>query len=313
MSEGGAAGGPVGGGPTCYRHPQRETYIRCQRCERGICPDCMREASVGFQCPDCVGQAAKASRQNQAVYGGQRSADPRLTTYVLMGLNALVWLAITATGGASSWLVQRLALRPDGACVDEGMASWYPRAGEAVCSRLGNTQWLEGVSGGDWWQPLTSAFTHVDVWHIGLNMLGLWFLGPTVESIVGRARFLAIYLVSALTASAMVMWLGDAHSYTLGASGAIFGLMGAVLVLAHKVRGNLQQIGMWIALNFVITFTISGISWQGHLGGFLGGLLVAALVAYAPKPRRTTIQWAGMSALGALAVGLIALRAVQLA
>ena len=111
-SEGPAATGV----PTCYRHPGRETWIRCQRCDRPICPDCMRDAAVGFQCPDCVKEAAKGSRQNRALYGGERSADPRLTSYVLIAINALVWLAITATGGSGSRLTALLALSPRGRC-----------------------------------------------------------------------------------------------------------------------------------------------------------------------------------------------------
>ena len=314
MTQGGAASGrATGAGPTCYRHPQRETWIRCQRCEKPICPDCMREAAVGFQCPDCVSQGAKASRQHQGAYGGQRSADPRLTTFVLMGLNVAVWLAVMATGATHSRLLQRLALRGDGACFDQGMREWYPRATEDLCQRIAGTVWVDGVSSGDWWQPVTSAFTHVEVWHVGLNMLGLYFLGPMLEGVVGRVRFLAIYLGSALTASAAMLWLANPHTYTVGASGAIFGLMGAILVLAHKVRANLQQIGMWVVLNFVITFTVGGISWQGHVGGFVGGVVLAAIVAYAPRPRRETWQWLGISLVVALAVGASALRAVQLA
>ena len=102
------------GVPTCYRHPDRETWIRCQRCDKPICPDCMRDAAVGFHCPDCVKAATKGSRQNRAMYGGERSADPRLTSYVLIGLNALVWLAITATGGGSSRLANLFSLAPTG-------------------------------------------------------------------------------------------------------------------------------------------------------------------------------------------------------
>ena len=110
---------PPAGVPTCYRHPDRETYIRCQRCDKPICPDCMRDAAVGFQCPDCVKAATKGSRQNRAMYGGERSADPRLTTYVLIGINAVVWLAITATGGRDL-----VAGRPAGAARRPGGATW---------------------------------------------------------------------------------------------------------------------------------------------------------------------------------------------
>ena len=130
--------GPAATGvPSCYRHPDRETWIRCQRCDRSICPDCMRDAAVGFQCPDCVKQANKGSRQNKAMYGGERSADPRLTTFVLIGINAVIWLAIAATGGNTSRLTHLLALRPSGVC-DPDNGSLYD-IGEQVCVASGAT------------------------------------------------------------------------------------------------------------------------------------------------------------------------------
>lgn len=304
---------PPGGAPTCYRHTERETYIRCQRCERSICPDCMRDAAVGFQCPDCVSQGARDTRQHQAAYGGQRSSDPRLTSIVLMVLNAGVWLAIMATGGGNGWLTRLLALHPAGSCLTADERGYYPGIGEAICRAESGTSWAEGVASGAWWQVLTSAFTHVEPMHIGFNMLALWFLGPQLEAVVGRARFLAVYFGSALTASAAVMVLSNPEGSTLGASGAVFGLMGALLVLAHKVRANVQQLLMWVGLNFVITFVASGISWQGHLGGFLGGLAIAGIIAYAPRPRRTPIQWTGIGVLGALTLAAIVVRALMLA
>ncbi len=96
----------------------------------------------------------------------------------------------------------------------------------------------------------------------------------------------------------MVMWAAGEYQATLGASGAIFGLMGALLVLAVKVGGNVQLIGTWLVLNVVITFTFPNISWQGHLGGFVGGALVAATLVYAPRARRTTWQVAGLALIG---------------
>ena len=182
------------GVPTCYRHPGRETWIRCQRCERPICPDCMRDAAVGFQCPDCVKEASKGSRQNRAMYGGERSADPRLTTYVLIGINALVWLAITATGGRLSRVADLLALAPTGSCHSASSPNrYYPLIdiGRGVCEPPGDGVWHPGVADGAWWQLLTSAFTHVEIWHVAMNMFALFLFGPALEGIVGRARFLA--------------------------------------------------------------------------------------------------------------------------
>lgn len=284
--------------PTCYRHPDRETWIRCQRCDRPICPDCMRSAAVGFQCPDCVAEGARSTRQLLTPYGGKRVEDPRLTSFVLIGLNVAVFVAVLATGGRSSRLVDWLALLPQSAMKQYGD---------------GSVSLVRGVSDGAVWELLTSAFTHVQPLHIGFNMLALYFLGPTLESVLGRARYLALYLVSALTGSAVVMLLSPANVQTLGASGAIFGLMGALAVVALKVRGEAQQVLVWIGINLVITFAIPGISWEGHLGGLVGGALMGAAMVYAPKPRRALVQWGTVAVVALVAVAAIAARVAVLA
>ncbi len=231
----------------------------------------MNSAAVGFHCPNCVKEANRASRQVRTPYGGQRVADPRLTTFVLIGINVAVWLLIQATGGRTSALVDKLVLIPDFAArpLPDGSAELAP-----------------GVADGAWWQLLTSVFTHVQPLHIGFNMLALYFLGPMLENVLGRARFLALYLVSGIAGSAAVMLLSDPNTQTLGASGAIFGLMGALAVVALKVRGQVQAVLILIGLNLVFTFTVPGISWQGHLGGLVGGALVGAAMVYAPKQHR---------------------------
>jgi membrane associated rhomboid family serine protease len=301
------------GVPTCYRHPDRETYVRCQRCEKPICPDCMRDAAVGFQCPDCIKEGAKTTRQGQAAYGGRRSADPRLTSMVLVALNGLVWVAILVTGWTKSTLVDRLALLPTGTCASEGEpGSFYPRFdSEQLCTRVPDGQWFPGVSDGAYWQLVTSMFAHVEIWHIGFNMLVLYFLGPQLEAVLGRARFLTLYLVSGLAGSVFVYWFSGQDTSTLGASGAIFGLMGALLVVAYKVRGNVQTILTWLGINAVFTLVFPGVSWQGHLGGFLGGVVVTVVLVYAPRKRRLLFQVGAITLVVlALAVATIARTAV---
>ena len=295
--------------PTCYRHPGTESHIRCQRCERPICPDCMVPAAVGFQCPECVKEGRRTTRSGRTAYGGLRPTNASLTSIVLVVLNAAVWLAVLATGGSSSRLLDLLALRPRGVCAFQGR--WYD-AGEAACARGGGT-FLPGVSDGAWWQLLTSAFTHVEVLHIAFNMLALWILGPQLELMLGRVRFLAVYLLSALAGSALVYWASPEYQSTLGASGAIFGLMGALLVVALRARGNVQGILFWIGINFVFTLAVANVSWQGHLGGFLGGLAVTAVLVLAPRTRRTVLQAVGLSAVGVLLVISILVRSVMLA
>lgn len=301
--------------PTCYRHTDRETYVRCQRCGKAICPDCMRDAAVGFQCPDCVSEGAKTTRQARAAYGGRRSADPRLTSIVLIALNALVWIAILATGWAKSTLIDRLALLPTGRCGSvDSPGSFYARFDtERLCTGIPDGAWFPGVSEGAYWQLLTSMFTHVEVWHIGFNMLALWFLGPQLEAVLGRARFLVLYFVSGLAGSVCVYWFSGQDSLTVGASGAIFGLLGALLIVAYKVGGDIQGILIWLGINAFITFTVPNVSWQGHLGGFLGGAFVTAVLVYAPKDRRTLVQSAGVGVLLVLLVAATVARTAVLA
>lgn len=297
----------VTGVPTCYRHPDREAHIRCQRCDRVICPDCMRPAAVGFQCPECVKEGAKTTRSGRTAYGGLRPTDASLTSMVLIAINVAVWIAIIATGGSGSELLDYLVLRPEAFC-QVGPSGFDVT--QAACEANGGT-WIPGVADGAYYQLVTSMFTHVQLFHIGFNMFALYALGPQLELVVGRARFIALYLLSGLAGSALVYW-GDRGAF--GASGAIFGLMGALLIVALKVHGDVRGILTWIGINFVITFVfISSISWEGHLGGFVGGTAVGAVLIYAPRgPHRTAIQVAGMTAIGLVIAAAIVVRTITL-
>ncbi|WP_408897541.1 rhomboid family intramembrane serine protease [Nocardioides sp. R1-1] len=300
---------PPVGVPTCYRHSDRETWIRCQRCERPICPDCMRDAAVGFQCPDCIAEGRASVRQAKTAYGGQISANPGLTSLVLIGINAVVWIAIMATGERTSRLVDYLALRARGLCSDgEG----YAIATQQACEAATSTYWVPGVSDGGLWELLTSLFVHVQPLHLGFNMLALWVLGPQLESVLGRARYLALYLLAGLAGSVAVYWLSAEFGTTLGASGSVFGLMGALVVVGIKLGGNVQGLLFWIGLNLVITFAVPNVSWQGHFGGLLGGAAIAAVLVYAPRERRTAVQVAGLGAITVLLLAAVALRTLTL-
>ncbi len=267
----------------------------------------MRDAAVGFHCPECVAEGARTTRQGRTPYGGVRSGNAALTSIVLMALNAAVWLSVLATGGSGSPLLDRIALLTAGRC-EAGRNMVFPNATSANTCESVLGSWVPGVVDGAVWQVMTSAFTHVEIWHIGFNMLVLWFLGPQIELALGRVRFLALYLLSALAGSAAVLWLAPEQTQTIGASGAMFGLMGALLVLAHKVGGNVSQIAGWLAINAVLTFTFPNISWQGHLGGFVGGVLIAAVLVYSPRQRRGTWQLAGLASIGLLLLTAITVR-----
>ena len=244
----------------------------------------MRPASVGFQCPQCVKEGSRTTRSGRTAYGGLRPGNAALTSEVIIGINIVVWLVVVASGGFASSVWSSLALQPASVAVH-----------------------------GEWWRLLTSAFLHVQVWHIGFNMLALWVLGPQLELQIGRWRFVALYLLSALAGSAMVMWFAYPFSGTFGASGAIFGLMGALLIAAVKVKGDVRGVLTWIGANFVITLVfVRSISWQGHLGGFLGGLAVGAVLMLAPRERRTLWQGLGLGAITLVVVLASVVRAATL-
>ena len=297
------------GVPTCYRHPGRESHIRCQRCDRPICPDCMRDAAVGFQCPECVAEGRKTTRSGRTAYGGLRPTNASITSGVLIGINVAVWLAILATGGSGSRLVDVLGLRPSGLCL--ARATTGTTSARRSCTAQGGT-WLPGVADGAWWQLVTSGFTHVTITHIAFNMLALWMIGPQLELVLGRVRFLALYLVSLLAGSAVVMWAGGEYQLTVGASGAIYGLIGALLIVARKVGGDMRALWGLIAVNVLITFAVPNISWQGHLGGFVGGVLATAILVYAPRQHRTAYQSAGLVAVAAVTLVAVFVRVAAL-
>ncbi len=300
---------PDTGVPTCYRHPGRESYIRCQRCDRTICPDCMRDAAVGFQCVECVKKGSKETRSGRTAYGGRRSSDPTATTVALMAVNIGVWIAVFASGGFSSRLFDWLALRPDGYCLTGGFVDNISTRAEC-----GAAAWNPGVADGAYWQLVTSMFTHVEIWHIAFNMFALWTFGPQIEALFGRVRFLALYFLSGLAGSAVVLWAGSQFGGTHGASGALFGLMAARLVVALKARGDVTGIATWLVASFFGTWLlIQNVSWQGHLGGALGGAAVAAVLAYAPiGPRRTSYQVAGLVGIALLVALAIVTRVAAL-
>ena len=284
---------------SCAYHPGRAAGVRCQRCGNPICGECMVEAPVGFHCRACLARGMAATRQAEGPYGGRRSASPALTTQVLIALNVAVWVGILLTGGFEGGLASTVALTPGGVCRINA-ESWVGVT-DMACLAAGGS-FLPGPLDGGWWQLLTNAFTHSEPLHLGMNMLALWILGPQVERILGRTRFLALYFVSALAASAFVMWLAEPTTTTLGASGAISGLMGALLIIVVRMRGDVRWVLTWIGVNVVITVLGSaGISWQGHLGGFLGGLAVTGVLIGLRKSGGRT-QWLGVAGIALLAL-----------
>ena len=276
MTTEGPASYDAGTIPHCYRHPTRETYISCQRCGKPICPDCMRQASVGFQCPDCVKEAASGSRQGRTVFGGRITDGSNAVTVGLIAVNVIVWIVALASGGIDSAFVRQLIMIP------EGFGPYVDSNGAVVT--------VDGVADGAYWRMMTSAFLHTDALHIILNMIGLWIFGSFLEQALGRWRFLSLYLLSAFAGSVAIYWLSPEFSRSLGASGAVFGLFGAALVILLKQRRDVTQLLVLLALNVFLSFSGSNISWQAHLGGLVAGLVMGAGFAYAPRQHRTQVQ-----------------------
>lgn len=267
------------GVPVCYRHPGRETHIACQRCERPICPECMIPAAVGFQCPECVREANKGVRQARNI----RLGGSAVVTWTLIGINAAVFLLVHAS---SSTLLLDLMQHTNSFCLRSVQG-------------IGCTEISRGVRDGAYWELLTAIFTHQQLLHIGSNMLSLWMIGPYVEVALGRVRYVATYLLCGLGGSALVFWSASPNVPTLGASGAIFGLLGVLIVLFLRRGLPVQQLLIVAALNFYLTFAYSGISWQAHVGGFVTGLVVGGIIALTPGIRRRAQQWAGLGAVAA--------------
>lgn len=296
MTDTGAPSPQAGTVPRCYRHPDRETYISCQRCGKPICPDCMRQASVGFQCPDCVREANAGLRQTRTTFGGRVSSGPAIITYALIAINVGLFIAARADGPTGT-LVSRLALFTS---ID------FPRSD------------LQGVAQGSYWQLITSAFLHVEIWHIALNMMALYFIGPFLEQQLGRWRYLSVYLVSAFAGGTLIYLLTDPYlpgqpiSYSLGASGAIFGLFGCELLVLLKQGRDVNQLLFFLAINLFATFTIPHISWQGHIGGLVAGLTMGAGIAYAPRERRTLVSLGVIGGTAVLCLALVVMRTISL-
>lgn len=267
----------------CYRHPNRETNVGCSNCGRSICPDCMTATSVGMRCPECSRERTQVKRVN---FGGL-GAGAAQATYVLLALNVVAFAAEIATG----------------ASLFRGGGSVY----------LDGALFGPAVDDGEPWRLLTAGFLHYGVLHLGLNMFALYILGNLLEPGVGTWRFVSIYFVSLFGGSLGAMLL-DPNAITVGASGAVFGLMAATFLIARE-RGRddvAQSIGVYVLINLVFTFSIPNISIGGHLGGLVAGGLAAFLLSAADRRRggeRRLIEVVGLVSLGVLCVAAALLAA----
>ncbi|WP_307835960.1 rhomboid family intramembrane serine protease [Phycicoccus sonneratiae] len=279
--------------PVCPRHPDRESYVRCQRCGRPTCPECQRPAAVGIQCVDCVREGARTVRQGRTVFGGSATDGRPLVTMTIIGICVAVYLLQQVVPG----LTNRIAFVP-------ALADTEP------------------------WRFLTSGFAHGPIYHIAFNMYALWIMGQYLEPLLGRARFVALYVLSAVGGSVVYLLMSTPQSYqdallngpgswytsAVGASGAVFGLFGAFLVLQRRLGRSAAGMYVIIGINAVIGFVIPGIAWQAHLGGLVTGAACAAAIGYLGRakgpmqPGDRRIHWAALAAVGIVLVLLAVAR-----
>jgi len=238
---------------TCYRHADRRAGVVCQRCDRPICPDCMRQASVGFHCPECTKSGA------QKIVRPAQLLRP-VVTQILVAVNLVIYAL-----GIGAGLQTRDQVIYDGGLIG---SAFNPI-----------TQELIGVANGEWYRIITSGFLHANLMHVGFNMFILYRLGQLLEPALGRSRFLLVYVVS-LIGGAFGVLLIDPDHLTVGASGAVFGVMGAA-VAVFRARGvNIMDsgLGMTIMLNLGLTFLVPGISIGGHVGGLVAGYVAGEML-----------------------------------
>jgi membrane associated rhomboid family serine protease len=274
----------------CYRHPDRETGLSCSDCGRPICADCANFGPVGIRCPDHATASGRRSatrvkpRPVRRAPGIALASGQAPVTRALIAINVVIYL-IGASQGAG-----------------------LNNPGGSLYSKL----WLDAplLHDGGWWRLVTTMFLHASVLHIAFNMLALYWIGSPVEQYLGRARYIGLYLVSGLAGSAGALL--QTPGVTVGASGAIFGILGAMLIIEWQVTGRLAGNAMtWILINLVISFSFSGISWGGHVGGLIGGILIT--LAYAHWSDRGRAQYGELGLGGVLGLVIVAAGSIALA
>ncbi|WDH78880.1 rhomboid family intramembrane serine protease [Microbacterium esteraromaticum] len=269
----------------CYRHPDRQSFVLCQRCMRTICPECQTQAPVGVICPECMKAERKArtpaQRRAQRRWGGSIAADGRpLVTYAIIAVTAAVSLLqmVPVIGG---YIQRALIFAPAFLYPDLSGAPFEP------------------------WRMLTAMLLHGGFIHLGLNMLALWMLGRSLEPMLGRWRFLSLYLISGFGGSVAVACLAP-NTLTVGASGGVFGLMAALLIIGRHIGANVTGILVVLGINFAFGLFVERISWQAHLGGALVGAAVAYIFTRTRQRKQRTAQIWLLVALVVVLIGLTA-------
>ena len=280
----GAAADPVP--QTCYRHPDRTTYISCIRCGRPICAECMRPAPVGFQCPDDVAQGRRVQRAPRNQFGVRQGSGRPYVTLTMLAINVV------------AFLLQGFPISSN--AVPNKFTQDYVSFNAAIAINH------------EYYRLLTGAFLHIAIWHIAINMLVLVMVGPALEAMLGRLRYTVLYLLAGIGGNVLGYLVKGLGYSSLGASGAIFGLFAAYWVLARKLRADTSAITGIIVLNLIISVTFPGIALFGHLGGLIVGGMVGAVFAFS-GPKRWPLQVGGVAAVAVILVVATLLRTPSLA
>lgn len=273
---------PTDSVPVCKNHSDRPSYVRCQRCGQPICPECTRQAAVGVQCPQCTQEGARQVRAVRTVAGATITDTRPLVTYWIIGLSAATFLAQITLGWDQ--FTQHFVFAP-----------------------------FLGLD--EPWRFVTAALLHSTTryFHILFNMWALWVVGSQLELILGRARFITLYVLSAIGGHVAVVLLASPVNEswfipTLGASGAVFGLFGALVPVMKRVGADLRGIAVLIGINVVLGFIVPNISWQGHLGGLLTGVVLSVIYVRAPQEHKKKTAIIGSVTVAVLLITLAVVR-----
>lgn len=262
--------------PRCTRHPDTETGLSCTRCGKPYCYQCLSDAPVGKQCVDCVAEGRRTQRRAVNIAGVEDEDRKPLVTPILIAINLIVFVITVIQAGSVQVLGPSVIF-------DNGIL------------------WEQAVAAGQWWRLITHGFLHVALWHVLVNVTSLWLLGQQLEPLFGRLRFGLLYGLSLLGGGVAVFLFSN---WVVGASGAVFGLLGALGVVTIRRRQSLQPLMMVLALNVVFGLVIRNVSWVGHAGGLIVGALVAAGLIYVPVATRRLWQTINLVAITVAIAGL---------
>ena len=301
--------------PVCYRHRNRQTYLRCVRCDKPICADCRIDAPVGFQCPDCVAEGRKSVRRARTAFGGGAGGAAGVVTKTMIGVNLAMFILTLAVGGMRA--ISGAATELHYAFAQASLFGYRATTGatvflpEARIELFGSVFTLPGVSTGGEYRLLSSMFMHYGVVHLLFNMVVLWVLGRVLERDLGSLRYLSVYLLSGLAGSVATYLFASPSTLSAGASGAIYGLFGALILVNRKLSRDNSGMYVLLGLNLVLTFVMPSISITGHLGGLVGGALTGAVLSFSPRDRRY-LHWLGFVVILAVMAALTVWRTGEL-